>query len=58
MPDLYYASQRLERYGGAPGDGSTSSIDVTRVVEQLRAEGQPITPESVAARLCPWSIEP
>lgn len=51
-----YAAAAFGRFGGAPADGETASIDVGRVVEQLRAEGQAITAEAVAARLCPRAL--
>lgn len=56
-PGRMFSAPVLERFGSAPGDGPTAEIDVRRVVAELRIEGQPISAETVAARLCPWSSE-
>lgn len=52
-----YSAPVLDRFGGAPGDGDTASIDLRRVVGQLRREQLPVTAEAVAARLCPRALD-
>lgn len=56
QPGQIYAAPTYGRFGGTPGDGETASLDIGRVVEQLRVEGQPISAETVASRLCPFAI--